>query len=76
MGGAPWKRWMAHLPGTVVVLVASTIVVSVFNLPVETIGTKFGGIPQKLPDLTPSVFLGSLRHLIGPMITIALLGAT
>lgn len=58
MGGAPWKRWMAHLPGTVVVLVASTIGVSVFNLPVETIGTKFGGIPQKLPDLTLPDFPG------------------
>lgn len=76
MGGAPWKRWMAHLPGTVVVLVASTVVVSVFNLPVETIGTKFGGIPQKLPDLTlPDFSWEAFKHLIGPMITIALLGA-
>ena len=67
---------MAHLPGTVVVLVASTVVVSVFNLPVETIGTKFGGIPQKLPDLTlPDFSWEAFKHLIGPMITIALLGA-
>jgi sulfate permease family protein len=76
MGGAPWKRWMAHLPGTVIVLVLSTVVVSVFNLPVETIGSKFGGIPQKLPDFTlPEFSWESFKNLIGPMITIALLGA-
>ena len=76
MGGPAWKRWIAHLPGTVIVLVLSTVVVSVFNLPVETIGTKFGGIPQKLPDLQlPDFSLEALRGLIGPMLTIALLGA-
>lgn len=76
MGGPAWKRWIAHLPETVIVLVLSTVVVSVFNLPVETIGTKFGGIPQKLPDLQlPDFSLEALRGLIGPMLTIALLGA-
>ncbi len=76
MGGAAWKRWLAHLPGTVVVLAGSTIAVTAFNLPVETIGTKFGGIPQKLPELMlPEFSWGALKNLIGPMITIALLGA-
>ncbi|MDY6011225.1 MAG: SulP family inorganic anion transporter [Duodenibacillus sp.] len=76
MGGYAWKRWLAHLPGTVVVLVGSTIVVSAFNLPVETIGTKFGGIPQKLPELMmPELSWGAFKNLIGPMFTIALLGA-
>ena len=71
-----WKRWIAHLPGTVVVLAGSTIAVSVFNLPVETIGSKFGGIPQKLPEFTiPDFSWGELKNLVGPMITIALLGA-
>ena len=76
MGGAAWKRWLAHLPGTVVVLAGSTIAVTAFNLPVETIGTKFGGIPQKLPELMlPDFSWSALKNLIGPMITIALLGA-
>ncbi len=76
MSGPAWKRWIAHLPGTVIVLVLSTVVVSVFNLPVETIGSKFGGIPQKLPDLAiPDLSFSALRGLVGPMITIALLGA-
>lgn len=76
MGGAAWKRWIAHLPGTVVVLVFSTVVVSAFNLPVETIGTKFGGIPQTLPEFVmPTLSWSAFKGLIGPMITIALLGA-
>ena len=76
MGGYAWKRWLAHLPGTVVVLVGSTVAVSAFNLPVETIGSKFGGIPQKLPELMmPEFSWGAFKNLIGPMFTIALLGA-
>ena len=76
MNGPAWKRWIAHLPGTVIVLVLSTVVVSAFNLPVETIGSKFGGIPQKLPDLAiPDLSFSALRGLMGPMLTIALLGA-
>ncbi|MFR3635570.1 MAG: SulP family inorganic anion transporter, partial [Sutterella sp.] len=41
-----WKRWMAKWPGTVVVLILATVAVSVFQLPMDTIGSKFGGIPQ------------------------------
>ena len=52
------------------------MIVCAFNLPVETIGSKFGGIPQKLPDLTiPDLSFSALRGLVGPMLTIALLGA-
>ena len=43
-------RWLARLPGTLVALVLATIAVSVLHLPVETIGSKFGGIPQALPN--------------------------
>lgn len=76
MNGPAWKRWIAHLPGTVIVLVLSTVIVSAFNLPVETIGSKFGDIPQKLPDLAiPDLSFSALRGLVGPMLTIALLGA-
>ncbi|HIU84379.1 MAG TPA: STAS domain-containing protein [Candidatus Aphodousia gallistercoris] len=73
---AQWKRWIAKIPGTVIVLIFSTLAVSAFDLPVETIGSKFGGIPQALPDLQmPDFDWAHLRNLMGPMITIALLGA-
>ena len=73
---AAWLRAVAKIPGTVVVLVLSTLAVTTLNLPVETIGSKFGGIPQTLPSLQiPTFDLENLRHLIGPMVTLALLGA-
>lgn len=76
MDGPQWKRWMAKFPGTVLVLVLSTIAVSLFNLPVETIGSKFGGIPQSLPDLQiPEFDWSTAKHLIGPMFTLAILGS-
>jgi MFS superfamily sulfate permease-like transporter len=37
------------VPGSIVALVLGTTAVAMFNLPVETIGSKFGGIPQGLP---------------------------
>jgi SulP family sulfate permease len=64
------------IPGTIVVLVLGTVAVSAFQLPVETIGTKFGGIPQALPDFSLPVFSWSLvKQLFAPTLTIALLGA-
>lgn len=76
MSGPQWKKCLAHLPGTVVVLVLSTALVSLFNVPVETIGSKFGGIPQKLPDFTlPDFDWATAKQLYGPMLTIAVLGS-
>ena len=59
-----------------IVLIVSTIAVSSLGLPVETIGSKFGGIPQTLPSIqVPDFDWENIRHLVGPMVTIALLGA-
>ncbi|MBI5918086.1 MAG: sulfate permease [Nitrosomonadales bacterium] len=70
------KRWAQRLPSPIVALTLGTLVVTLLNLPVETIGTRFGGIPQGLPTFDPPEFtLATLRHLIPPAITIALLGA-
>lgn len=76
MNGPQWKRWLAHLPGTVVVLVLSTVFVSLFNIPVETIGSKFGGIPQGLPSFQlPDFDWQSAKQLYGAMLTLAVLGS-
>jgi SulP family sulfate permease len=70
------KAWGQKLPSPIVALVLGTAVVALFDLPVETIGTRFGGIPQGLPRFDPPLFtLATLRHLIVPAMTIALLGA-
>lgn len=68
--------WAKRFPSPIVALVLGTAAVALFNLPVETIGTRFGGIPQGLPEFTlPEFSIGELRHLIMPAFTIALLGA-
>ena len=70
------KSWAQKLPSPIVALILGTAIVALFDLPVETIGTRFGGIPQGLPDFDPPEFTFALvRHLIAPAMTIALLGA-
>ncbi|MEN9891798.1 MAG: bicarbonate transporter BicA, partial [Pseudomonadota bacterium] len=70
------RRLAAHVPGTIVALVAATLAARALALPVETIGSKFGGIPQTLPrpDL-PDFSWASAKQLLMPTVTIALLGA-
>jgi len=59
-----------------VALLLATAAVSLFDLPVETIGSKFGGIPQELPSLALPAFSWELvKQLVAPTLTIALLGA-
>ncbi len=69
-------RGLARLPGTIVALTLATIATAVWQLPVETIGSKFGGIPQTLPAFAlPEFNWASVRSLVTPTITIAMLGA-
>ncbi len=42
-------RWQRRVPGSIVAVILATAAVAAFHLPVETIGSKFGGIPQGLP---------------------------
>lgn len=67
---------LRRAPGPLAVLVVGTLVSYLFNLPVETIGTRFGGIPQELPNFgLPNLSIHDFGKLISPAITIALLGA-
>ena len=64
------------IPGSIVALVFATWLTQAMNLPVETIGSKFGGIPSELPSLVwPEFSLDSLQHLSMPILTLTLLGA-
>jgi SulP family sulfate permease len=73
---APGRRLLTRLPSTLVVLVLATAFVAALDVPVETIQDRFGGIPSALPPLAlPDLSWESARNLIGPAVTIALLGA-
>jgi len=72
------KSWQRRVPGSIVALVLGTAAVALFPnvLPVETIGSKFGGIPQALPKpAIPDLSWENIQHLFQPATTIALLAA-
>jgi sulfate permease, SulP family len=66
----------SRIPGPIVALLLATCAVYFFKLPVETIGTRFGGIPSGLPHWQIPHFRTDLIHgLLGPAFTVAMLGA-
>jgi sulfate permease, SulP family len=66
----------ARIPGPIVALLLGTLAVYFLKLPVETIGTRFGGIPSGLPHFAIPKFRADLVHgLLGPAFTVAMLGA-
>ncbi|CAH1080661.1 SulP family inorganic anion transporter [Candidatus Nitrotoga sp. 1052] len=70
------KNWARHMPSLIVALVLGTVIVALIDLPVETISTRFGGIPQGLPAFEmPEFTFATVRYLFSPALTIALLGA-
>jgi SulP family sulfate permease len=71
-----FRKYVPKVPGYIVALFVGTLVVRIFHLPVETIGTRFGGIPSGLPALkAPQFRFDLIRPLISPAITVAMLGA-
>jgi SulP family sulfate permease len=65
-----------RIPGPIVALLLGTAGVVFFKLPVETIGTRFGGILSGLPHLQIPKFRADLIYgLLGPAFTVAMLGA-
>jgi len=71
-----WPKKLGAVPGSIVALVCGTVAAVALDLNVETIGSRFGGIPEGFPGFVlPEITLDTLRHLIRPAITIALLGA-
>lgn len=71
-----FHRISRKIPGSIVAIVLSTLVVYFFDIPVETIESRFGEIPNSfsMPGL-PSVDFDTIQSLIQPAIAIALLGS-
>ena len=71
-----WPKITHRIPGSIIAIIVTTVFVIVFQLPVDTIGSKFGDIPSNLPS--PSFYeinLAIIRNLIGPATVIAILAA-
>src|SRR5579884_779069 len=69
-------KFARRVPGAILVCFGSTAAVALFHLPVETIGTRFGGIPSGLPHIDiPSLHYDTMRQLLSPALTVAMLGA-
>ena len=69
-----WPKITDKIPGSLVAVILSSIFVYFFNIPVETIGSRFGEISSSLPSISiPQVSIEQIEHLIMPAMTIALL---
>jgi SulP family sulfate permease len=70
------NRLTRRVPGTILALLAGTLAALALRLPVETIGTRFGGLPAGLPPFAPPHLRLELLHpLLAPALTVAMLGA-
>jgi sulfate permease, SulP family len=66
----------SRLPAPVVALVSLSVLAWALHLPVETIGSRFGGIPQGVPAFElPAFSWETVKLLVTPTLTIAMLGA-
>ena len=69
-------RISRRIPGSIIVLIVGTVTVAAFGLNIETIGSRFGGVPSGLPALRlPQFHLATLGALVAPAVTVAMLGA-
>ena len=67
---------LRHIPGTVIAMVVATITTTLLNLPVDTIGSRFGGIPSGLPHFEwIPISWDTSQYMVVPALTLALLGA-
>ena len=66
----------SRMPAPVIALVSLSLLAWALGLPVETIGSRFGGIPQGVPAFElPAFSWETAKQLVTPTLTIALLGA-
>lgn len=73
--GLNFHRITTKIPGSIVAIVASTLIVYLFDLPVTTIESSFGDIPNHINMPTiPQIDFETVKALIGPAFAIALLG--
>lgn len=71
-----WPKINRKVPGTLIALIVTAVIVRLLNLEVPTIGTKFGELSSALPNIQiPSITFDKVTLLIAPAFTIAILGS-
>jgi sulfate permease, SulP family len=71
-----WPKFNRRIPSPFVALIVTTALVQLLDLPVETVGSKFGELKAALPQpVFPHVSFGDITRLVSPAFAIALLGA-
>ena len=76
IGNVQFTGKLTPIPGSIVALVLATVAVSVLGLQVDTIGSRFGGIPSSLPSFQlPDFSWETAKFLVIPTTTLALLGS-
>ena len=71
-----WPRVTHRVPGQLIAILLVTFIVHFFHIPVETIATRFGGVPSGLPaPHFPAVDWPLIREMFAPAVTIAILAA-
>jgi SulP family sulfate permease len=71
-----WPRISRVVPAPFVAMIAATLVVQIFKLPVETIGTRFGAVPSSLPmPHLPAIPWAHMKNLFAPALTVAILAS-
>jgi SulP family sulfate permease len=69
-----WPKVTDKIPGSLVAIIITTVIVKIWNLPVNTIGSVFGELSSSFPKFhVPAISFDLVSQLIQPAFTIAIL---
>lgn len=69
-----WPKITNKIPGSLIAIIVTTVIVTVFKLPVNTIGSVYGELSSKFPSITvPDISFELIKEMISPAFTIAIL---
>ncbi|WP_069998522.1 SulP family inorganic anion transporter [Cellulosilyticum sp. I15G10I2] len=71
-----WPKVTRKIPGALVALIITSVLVKLLNMDVATIGSQFGELSSDLPSISiPEITIEQIKLLIAPAFTIAILGS-
>jgi SulP family sulfate permease len=71
-----WPRVSRMVPAPFVAMIVATVIVQVFHLHVETIGSRFGAVASSIPaPHWPAIQWTHMKEFVSPALTVALLAA-